>query len=145
MKILYAVIVVVLAGVTLSVSVCAPSLLPGNKFLTDFIEDQILNILAVIMTISITSVATIHIWFNELEDKHKQRVFGKARREINQSAFVLIGIFVAEVIVLIARSFFDGNNTIISIFDGAAMILLLCSVFTLADLMGVVKSLTPSD
>jgi hypothetical protein len=145
MKIVFAVIVVVLCGVVVSVSVCDPLLLPHNKFLTDFIENQILNILAVIMTISITSIATIHIWFNELEDKHKKRVFGEARRQVNQSAFVLIGLFVAETVLLIVRSFLDANPIAVSICDGLAMIILLCSVFTLADLMGVVVSLTPSN
>lgn len=142
-KYVYAITLIVLAGVTVSVSVWAPYLLAHNKFLTDFIEDQILNILAVIMTISIASIATIHIWFNELESKHDKKVFGQARREVNQSATIFIGLFVAEVALLIVRSFFDGNDIAISIFNGAAMLILLGSVFTLADLMGVVKELTP--
>ena len=73
-KYLYVITLIVLAGVTVSVSVCSPKLLVENRFLQDFIENQILNILAVIMTISIASIATIHIWFNELESKHDNKI-----------------------------------------------------------------------
>jgi hypothetical protein len=128
-----------------SVSVCNPAVISNNKFLADFIEDQILNILAVIMTISIASIATIHIWFNELEAKYDKKVFGPARHQVNQSAFFFIACFVVEIIVLIVRAWFDGNSTAIALFDGVAMIVLLCSVFTLIDLMGVVRELTPRD
>jgi hypothetical protein len=100
------VIIIVLSGVVVSISVCAPDTLAENEFLKSFINQEILNILAVIMTISITSIATIHIWFNELEDKHEKKVFRPARREINQNAFFLLWCFVVELILLIVRSFF---------------------------------------
>ena len=145
MQIIFGVTIIVLMGVIISLSVCAPGILANNTFLANFIEDQILNILAVIMTISITSIATIHIWFNELEAKHQKKVFGKARKQINQGAFLFIGLFIAEVVLLIFRSFFAGNLVAISIFNGIAMLLLLCSVFTLIDIMAVVKALTPED
>ena len=145
MKYVYLVMVIVLTGVVVSISVCSPQLLSHNKFLADFINDQILNILAVIMTISIASIATIHIWFNELEDKHKKTVFGPARRQINQAAIFFIVLFVGAVMLLIVRSYFEGNDMAMSLFNGFAMLILLCNLLTLADIMGVVKELTPSD
>lgn len=144
MKNVFAITIIVLVGVIVSVSVCHPLILETD-FISKLVEDQCLNILAVIMTISITSIATIHIWFNELEDKHEKKVFGSARRQINQSAFLFIWLFVGEVVLLIVRSFFEGNAVAISFFNGFALLMLLCSVLTLADLMGVVKSLTSRD
>jgi len=122
-----------------------PHVLANNNFLTGFVNHEILAIMAVIMTISIASIATIHIWFNELEEKHGQRVFGKARREINHSAFVMIWLFVGQLALLIIRSMFLENVTAISLFNGVSVLLLLASVITLLDVMGTVKSLTPTD
>ncbi|MDB5566619.1 MAG: hypothetical protein JWP84_3185 [Tardiphaga sp.] len=147
MKIVYWTSVIVLAGVFVALSVCQPTILAHNDFLKGFINQEVLSIMAVIMTISITSIATIHIWFNELEDKHGKKVFGAARREINQTAFYFIGLFVAQLACLIIRSLpiFAGSDTSLSLFNGLSLILLLGSVLSLLDIMGVIRALTPSD
>ena len=136
---------IVLSGVIVASSICAPQILASNEFLKGFVNHEILGIMAVIMTISIASIATIHIWFNELEQKHDQRVFGKARREINQSAFVMIWLFVGQLALLIVRSSFLESAGIVSFLNGASVLLLLASVITLLDVLGTVKALTPSD
>ena len=146
-KTIYIVCMIVLAGVFIVLSACAPTVLAKNEFLVGFINQEILNIMAVIMTISIASIATIHIWFNELEDKHGKKVFGPARREINQAAFYFIGLFIAQLVCLIVRSLpiFHGSDVALSLFNGLSLLLLLCSVLTLLDIMGVVRALTPAD
>lgn len=143
MKTIYIVTMIVLAGVVISMSVCAPHILVKNEFLHGFVNHEVLAIMAVIMTISIASIATIHIWFNELESKHGKRVFGNARKEINQSAFIMIWLFVGQTLLLVVRSLFLENDVAISLFNGGAVLLLLASVITLLDVMGTVKSLTP--
>ena len=147
MKVVYLICMIVLAGVFTAMSICRPDILAQNTFLQGFINHEILNIMAVIMTISIATIATIHIWFNELEDKHKQKVFGKARREINQSAFYFIGLFMAQLVCLVVRSLpiFEKSDMALSFFNGAALLLLTFSVFTLLDIMGVVRKLTPEE
>jgi magnesium-transporting ATPase (P-type) len=147
MKTVFQVLLIVLIGVVIAMSVCQPTILSHNKFLEGFINQEILSIMAVIMTISIASIATIHIWFNELEDKHGNKVFGAARREINQAAFYFIGLFLAQLLCLIVRSLsiFEGSDIAMSLFNGGSLLLLLCSVLTLMDIMGVVRALTPSE
>lgn len=145
MRNVFLILIIVLAGVMTCISITLPSLIPSNQFLEHFIGPDMLNIMAVIMTIAIASIATIHIWFNELESKCGKKVFGKARREINHDAEVLIWLFVIELIVLIVRSFFEGKVMVISLFDGMALLLLLSSVLCLVDIMGTVKALTPED
>lgn len=144
-KTIYTVFMLVLAGVFTASSICAPEILASNAFLQGFITHEILGMMAVIMTISIASIATIHIWFNELEDKHQERVFGKSRREINQSAFIMIWLFVAQLGLLVVRSEFLKNERAISFFNGLSLLLLLATVLTLLDVMGTVKALTPSE
>jgi hypothetical protein len=147
MKTIAIISLIVTAGVIVALSACVPTVLSQNKFLQGFVTHEILGMMAVIMTISMTTIATIHIWFNELEARHQQRVFGKARKEINLSIFYFIWIFVAQLVVLIVRSLPDleNNDVAISLFNGLSIILLLCAVFTLMDIMGVVRSLTPED
>ena len=140
MKTVYIIFMIVVGGIIVAISTCTPNILAGNEFLKGFINHEILGIMAVIMTISIASIATIHIWFNELEQKHDKRVFGKARREINQSAFVMIWLFVGQLALLVVRSNFLENVKVISFFDGASILLLLASVVTLLDIMGTVKA-----
>lgn len=147
MKIICWVIMIVGVGVVLALSVCSPAILNDNEFLRGFVTHEILGMLAVIMTISIATIATIHIWFNELEQKHEKRVFGAARREINQSAMVFIGLFLFQLAVLIVKSLhvFAANETARSLFNGVSILVLLASVLTLVDIMNVVKALTPAD
>lgn len=147
MKTLGTVFLMVMGGVVIALSVCAPSVLSNkNKFLEGFVTHEILSMLSVIMTISIATIATIHIWFNELESKHATKVFGKARREINQSAMYFIYAFICELLVLVVRSLPVFNNpTAESLLNGLSLMILLFSVFTLIDIMGVVRALTPAE
>lgn len=143
MKRVYIFALIVLSGLLSSISICRPPILSDNEFVRGFVVHDALNIMAVIMTIAIASIATIHIWFNELEAKHEAKVFGAARREINHDAFLLIWLFVGELALLIVRNYFDGNQTAISLFNSGALVVFLCSVITLIDIMNVVRALTP--
>ena len=145
MKKYFLIATIALTAVFICFAISAPDVLPSNDFLEKFLGPDILNIMAVIMTIAIASIATIHIWFNELENKHGKKVFGHARNEINQDASSLIGFFILETVVLFLRSFFQNCNVFLTLFDGAALMLLLFSVFCLMDIMEVIKSLTPKD
>jgi len=57
----------------------------------------------------------------------------------------MIWLFVGQLALLIIRSMFLENVTAISLFNGVSVLLLLASVITLLDVMGTVKSLTPTD
>ena len=128
MKTVFATLLIVLAGLFTAISICRPGILANNDFITGFVVHDALNIMAVIMTIAIASIATIYIWFNELESKHQTRVFGAARREINHDAFLLIWLFVGELLLLIVRNYFNGNAVAVSLFNGGALITFLSSV-----------------
>jgi hypothetical protein len=145
MKTIFITLLIVLAGLLVAISVCRPTVLSENDFVKNFVTHDALNILAVVMTIGIATVATIHIWFNELESKHETRVFGAARREINHDAFLMVWLFVAELIMLIIRSYFEGNATAIALFNSGCLVIFLCSVLSLIDIVSVVKALTPHD
>ena len=96
------------------------------------------------MTIAIATISIIHIWFNELEEKHGKKVFGSARREINQSAYHFIGLFAVALCLLIAKSLpaFEDSDVAHSLFNGATLLVLVANIITLIDIMGVVRALT---
>jgi hypothetical protein len=75
MKISHLSIPIAVSMLLLAVAICKPELILKNDFIKEFIVHDTLNIMAVIMTIAIATVATIHIWFNELERKYKQKIF----------------------------------------------------------------------
>lgn len=137
-------------GLSIAAAMCCPKVLSDNTFLVGFINHEILNIMAVIMTITIATIATIHVWFNDIERDNGVKVFGSARREINQSAFFLIALFSFELALLIIRSLFDGaatekNHAALAIFNGVSIVILVFSVLVLIDIMTIVKILTPKD
>ncbi len=145
MKNVYLMFLIVLSGILTGIAVCKPEILTGNEFVEKFVVEDTLTIMAVIMTIAIATIATIHIWFNELELRHEKKVFGPARKEINANALLLVWLFVAELIVLILRGYFKGYGTGTAMFDGAAIVVFLSSIITLLDIMNVVRALTPPD
>lgn len=145
MRVVAPIIIVVMSGLVVALSIYAPGILAENSFLKGFINHELLNTMAVIVTITIATIATIHLWFNELEDKHDKKVFGRARREINSGAFWLIGLFAGSVLLLIVRAYFGGNLLEISLFNGFAIIILMTTILVLIDIMSVVRSLTPND
>ena len=117
MKIIYWVIVIIFFGVVVSIAVCKPELLVENDFLKSFINHEIVNILALIMTVTTASVANIHLAFNRTEEAvQKLDVFIEARKEVNESAFWLIGLFIFSVIVLIIRSYFKDSLGLLAFF-----------------------------
>jgi len=60
---------------------------------------------------------------------------------------VFIGLFVAQLFVLIVKSLrpFVASDTANSLFNGASILILLASVMTLTDVINVVRALTPEN
>ncbi len=76
MKLIAIIGLIAIGTVFVVLSVCAPAILAKNEFLVGFINQEILSIMAVIMAISIASIATIHLWFNErsaYSERHDDR------------------------------------------------------------------------
>lgn len=139
----FTVSVIVAIGLVIAFTVCAPELLATNKILIGFVNEEILNILAVMATVTIASAANIHLAFNRLEERAKKTgVFDKARKEINESALVLVWLFIATVVFLIVKAFSDELRWT-SFWNGACMIVLLVNVFVLIDITSAVFRITP--
>jgi hypothetical protein len=147
MKVVAIVLIIVSIAVVLVISVSAPEILSENEFLKAFITHEILTMVALIATIAIALIATIHIWFNELEEKHQKRVFGRARRELNQAGHTFVWLFLVQLLLLIIKSLsiFDKKPVAISLFNGLSLVILIAVIITLVDVLGVAKALSPPE
>lgn len=146
MKIISCILLIVLVGVLVLVSVCVPAVLAQNNFINSFLSEQLISILSVIMTVTTASVANIHITFNRIEANHKRPgVFKDARKEINHSAILLIGLFVASIVLLILRDSASANASILAFFNGLCLIILVINVLVLLDITFTVFSISPHD
>lgn len=135
----------VFATVLIMISILRPEILNQNGLLKEFVTRDVLNIMGVIMAIAIPSVTTIHIWFNELEERHNRRVFGAARREINQDAYLLIILFFMQFVLFITRYYFEFSDIAVALFNSGAVLIFIASIITLIDVLNVVRSLTPNE
>jgi len=134
MKNLFLITIVVFTGVVLCISFAMPTFLSQNEFLSGFINHEILNILAVIMTVTAASAANIHLTFNSFEDKLGERgMFDGARREINSNVYWLIGAFSASIVALIIKSAITPSDLSISLINSFCLVLLLVNILVLID------------
>ena len=82
------------------VLICAiynPSYLSDqNEFLHHFVNQELLTLLGIIMTITLASAASLHLEFNKIEERYKKRGLSNTRRGVAQGAYCLIALFLAS-------------------------------------------------
>ena len=126
------------------VSVYLPQFLVKNHFLENFINHGLLNILAIVMTVTAASAANLHFVFNRAEETINQPgYFRSARKEIIGGVYWLIALFLAAVIVLILRSHFIENVVAVSFLNGFGLLILLINVLVLVDVNSTVFAIPP--
>lgn len=129
---------------TLICSHINPAILGENKFLNNFVYHQLLNIFAIIMTVTLASAANIHLAFNRAEEIMGQAgAFKIPRREVNFDALALVLLFVLSTILLIIQSAFTGSVVVVSYFNSVFLTILLMYILTLIDITLVIFELHP--
>ncbi|MGR3813258.1 MAG: hypothetical protein ACU0AU_04125 [Cognatishimia activa] len=89
-----------------SVAVCRPEYLSENKFLVDFVDHEAIALLAVILTITLASVANIHLSINRvlLRTQKKQDLLEAAKMvksETKDDAWYIFFGFIASLLLVI--------------------------------------------
>lgn len=155
------VIVIAMVTVALSATFCMPEFFAKNEFLKSFVTFELLNILAVILTITLASIANIHLSLNRIvRSTFKDRVKGSrhaevVRREINQNGWMLFWIFVGACALLFVKGALVDTTDVrwLSFVHSFGLVLLLTSLLVLLDIYQVVyavvklegNSTTPPD
>lgn len=108
----------------------------GNAFLKGFVNHELLAFLGVIVTITLASAANLHLALNQLEAATKEKNnFPATRRSVRVSAYALLWLLVAAIIMVVAKPMATGGNvTVEAFFNGAAIVIVIANVLILADL-----------
>lgn len=122
-----------------------PEFLGTNTFLTGFVNHEILALMAVILTITLASVANIHMSLNALilrrfrNNPEIRKVALDVKTEMNDNAWLIIWGFLITVIVLVTKGCFEASNHLAqSIANGIALWLFLLYFLCLYDIYRVV-------
>lgn len=121
-----------------------PRWLAQNAFLNGYVNHEILALLAVILTITMASVANIHLSITRslqsaIKDVEKRKkVEAKAatplRNEINSSAWLLFWAFVVCFVVVLIKGQFPKSLTVASMVNGVGIVVTLVNLFVIRDI-----------
>lgn len=142
----YAILFISAVGLTV-ISVIQPGYLSDtNTFLKNFINENILNVLGVILAITLASVANIHLAFNRIEERY-QKVNGLQRSRANlvKSAYWLIGIFCAACVIVVVKPLGSDTPVRQAMFNSAALLMLIWHMLILISLTQLVFRIGPEE
>jgi hypothetical protein len=114
-----------------------------NRFLHDFVGPEFLGILGVILAITLASIASIHLEFNKIEERYQRRGLSKSREGLTKSAYWLIGLFLAGVLLVTIKPLLSGGATAEGLANMGALVILLWHVLILIALVQLVFAIPP--
>jgi CBS domain containing-hemolysin-like protein len=138
---------IIFFGVICAVSVAAPGILSDqNQFLKGFVTQEILAMLAVIVSITLASTSALHLELNKIEERHGHRGFVKTRAGIKQAAFTLIILLVAAVALVVGKAAMALclENRGQAFLNGLALFILLWNVLILISITQAVFAIKPN-
>lgn len=121
--------------VLLTISACAPYLLSdaGNKFLAGFVNQELLSLLGVIVTITLASAGNLHLELNKLQDRTNSE-FRRTRLSVKLSAYSLIAIFAIAGALVIIKPMMGVDPRATAACNSVAIVLVAFSLTVLIDL-----------
>lgn len=132
-------------GVVLaSMLVCKPEWLSDNTFLQGFISFEILSLLAVILTVTLASVANIHLAINRIIAKHlagnaeQVSVAEDIKTEIKSNAWTIFYSFFFAVAILFVKGLNEADAFVVSACNAAMLWLLFLNLMCILDIYRVI-------
>lgn len=134
-----------LLTVLLTVSACAPYPLSdqGNHFLAGFVNQELLSLLGVIVTITLASAGNLHLELNKLQDR-TTKSFLRTRQAVKMSAYSLILIFALAGALVVVKPLFTGDLHATAACNSIAIVLVVFSLFVLTDLTRTIFAIPAS-
>lgn len=131
-----------LLTVLLTVSACAPFLLSdqGNAFLAGFVNQELLALMGVIVTITLASAGNLHLELNKLEDR-TGLPFSRTRTAVRMSAYSLIMIFALAGALVVVKPMLGSDIRATAAANSVAIVLVVFSLFVLTDLTRTVLAI----
>jgi hypothetical protein len=131
--------------VLLTASSCSPDFLSddGNSFLKGFVNQELLSLLGVIVTITLASAGNLHLELNKLQDR-AGRDFPKTRKSVRMSAYSLIIIFAFGAALVIIKPLLGPTPRMTAMANSFAITIILFSLGVLFDLIRTTFSIPAS-
>jgi hypothetical protein len=114
-----------------------------NRFLFEFVNHELLGLLAIILTITLASAANLHFEFNKIEEHYQRRGLTDTRRGVRQGAYCLIALFVFSTLLVLTKPIFASSDASQAVFNGLALVALLWNVLILVELTQLAFSIQP--
>jgi hypothetical protein len=133
-----------LASILFACSISHPEILDDSKqFFKDLLSKDMLPILGIILTISLASVAQLHLEFNKIEERRGELFLCSTRKALKGAAYMLIGTFVLGIIVVSLKAIIADTSFLQAIFNSLGILLLSLNVIILSDLTSAAFSIGP--
>jgi len=136
---------IVSVGVWIVLSVAAPWVLgDNNRFMKDFLSDKLLSFLGVIVTITLASIANLHLELNKIEQMAGRRGFPRARLRLRQSAAWMIAMLLGAVALDVVKPLVSAGEIVASFLNGAGLLIVIFNALILIDITQMVFQIEPN-
>lgn len=131
-------------AVLASIVVCKPEWMSDNTFLKGFITFEILSLLAVILTVTLASVANIHLAINRIIAKHlsgnfaQVKVAEEIKAEIKSNAWTIFYSFFFAVAILFIKGLSEADTLIVSTCNASMLWILFLNLMCILDIYRVI-------
>lgn len=130
-----------------SMVICKPEWLTMNQFMRDFASFNFLSLLAVILTVTLASVANIHLAINRIISKHllgnmdQIQIAESVKSEIKSNAWTIFISFFVAVFVLFVSGLNKNDQLVTAICNASLLWLLLLNLMCILDIYRVIYGL----
>lgn len=136
-------------GVALvTISMVSPWVLSdSNGFLRGFVNHELMAFLGVIVTITLASLANLHLALNGIEERLNRRGiahrgFGRTRSFVKRSAAEMIGLVIVALVLVVAKPLVvaacSDSEIAAALFNSGALWIVLCNLLILLDITRIV-------
>jgi hypothetical protein len=131
-------------------TICKPQLIGNNVFISGFVGYELLSLLAIILTVTLASVANIHVTLSKILvnkfDKREMKLAAQAiRKEINDDALYLVLGFISIIIVVVFKGYPVTNIFALSAINSFGIWVLFLFILSMYDIYRVVYGLSEFD
>lgn len=146
------IVLMIAGGAFITASIGRPSFLAQNSFLDAFVSPEVLGLQAVILTVTLASVANIYISLNRListvysSSEKAAAIATEVKRETKEDCHYIAGSFVATTALLLVKGAIPKEPLIwLSLVNGAVLWFLLLSLLSMLDVYQVAFGVADRD
>ena len=118
--------------------------LHSNEFLKEFISHELISLLAVVLTVTLASVANIHLAINRIvanylsHSAEQKKVAEKIKAEIKGNAWVIFWSFAVAIVILFVKGLNQSDPLIVAVCNASMLWILLLNLLCILDIYRVI-------